>query len=242
MGCEPVSDDQPLARELEPVAPVAPLDVAFERALMVRREPFARETCDPELVTDAEPVEWSVESPFATTRRPPSPLVPVAPAGPLGPLGPMGRPPKGPVMEPFDPLEPEGPCGPAGPAAPLVLLAPVALLAPVVLFAPELFAPADAAFEVDARPAALALEPLADPAEEPDGTHAAEAPSAPPIVMPMTPTATPAAARRLKPVFVYMGRTLHVIDRRGLPDDLDAWPPMTALHPCQRSCPAEGYG
>lgn len=242
MGCEPVRDDQPLALVLEPAAPVAPLDVAFDRALMFRREPFARETREPELVTDAEPVEWSVESPFATMRRPPSPLAPVAPVGPLGPLGPMGRPPKGSVPEPLEPFEPEGPCGPAGPAAPVLLFAPVALFAPVVLFAPELFAPADASVEVEARPAALALEPPADPAAEPDGTHAVEAPSAPPIVMPMTPTATPAAARRLKPVFVYMGRTLHVIDRRGLPDDLDAWPPMTALHPCQRRDPAKGYG
>jgi hypothetical protein len=58
----------------------------------------------------------------------------------------------------------------------------------------------------------------------------------------MTPTATPAAARRLKPVFVYMGRTLHVIGLRGLPDDLDAWPPTTALHPCQRRDPGKGYG
>jgi hypothetical protein len=80
------------------------------------------------------------------------------------------------------------------------------LFAPLVepLFEALLVASFEAFFEVVALPAEVALGGLVDCAEEPEGTHEVEAPWAPPIVMPMTPTATPAAARRLKPDFVYM--------------------------------------
>ena len=74
-------------------------------------------------------------------------------------------------------------------------------MAPVALPAPSF---EDVLFAVEALRAAEELEGLADWAEESAGTQVGEEPEAPPIVIPITPTATPAAASKPKPVLVNM--------------------------------------